>query len=76
MKKSQFIPALLFLLSSNIGFGQAINWNRINAKKHIVNINIAADYALNYGVGYAYKIKETNPIKCRILFFFRPKTGG
>lgn len=74
MKKNQFIPALLFLLSSNIGFGQAINWNRINEQKHIVNINIAADYALNYGMGYAYKIKSKRPTLLNAEYSF--SSGG
>jgi hypothetical protein len=62
MKKLLLALASLMTMSFSFVNGQTINWNRIGEVKHIANINIAAEHALNYGVGYSYRIKSKRPV--------------
>ena len=71
MKSRYKIIALLAVASiiSCKGNAQVILWNSLKKEyKHILNTNLAWDYGINYGVGYAYQLKFKCPILLDVEF--------
>ncbi|SFH05886.1 hypothetical protein [Pedobacter insulae] len=61
MLKKIILGGLLIL---NItGYGQTINWNRLErTDRHMLSINAGLDYGLTGGLAYGYKLKTETPV--------------
>ena len=70
MKHIQLAFVFIILFCCSIVNAQTINWKRIDEQKHIANINIAADYGLNYGVAYSYRLKSKRPVLLNAEYSF------
>lgn len=62
MKMNLTILSVIFLLTGIFTNAQTVNWKNIGHHKHLANINIAADYGLTYGAGYAYRLSSKRPV--------------
>jgi len=62
MKKTHTIVTVIILLMGLTTNAQTINWKNIRQYKHIANVNVTAEYALNYGVAYSYRLSSKRPI--------------
>jgi len=86
--KSIKISIITIILSGflNCTYAQTINWNSLNATKHIIGLGIGMDYSLAYSVGYVYKLNSKMPIVLNANFSipagenllddFKAKIGG
>lgn len=70
MKHSKYIFIIAVLFASYFTNAQAFNWNNLKTTKHILHVNISADYGLNYGVGYMYKLRSKLPIVLNTEYSF------
>lgn len=48
---------------------QTVNWAQL-PQRHILNIHMAADHALNYGLGYSYRLKTKRPVLLQADYSF------
>jgi len=72
MKNIKYILSLTVLLASSLfSAAQTINWAGLKSdQKHIVNFNVSSEYALNYGLGYGYRLKSKFPIVLNAEYSF------
>jgi hypothetical protein len=69
MKRILYAVSLMTLTSfySSI-FSQTINWNGLDNRKHILNLNFGLDHSVSYGIGYGFKLKTKLPIILNTYF--------
>jgi hypothetical protein len=69
MKHNRLV--LIAILFSSVSQAQITNWSSFNKpQRQIINVNIAADYGLTYGVGYAYRLKSKKPLVLNAEYSF------
>lgn len=63
MKSVKYIISVAVLMMTFFSNAQTLNWSSLSKEqKHIINLNVAAEHALNYGIGYGYKLESKMPI--------------
>lgn len=71
MKNIKYFFIAACFITAFSSYAQTINWASLRTEqKHIANINISADYALTYGVGYAYQLKSRLPVVLNTEYSF------
>lgn len=66
--KILFSTLIIVLLGLNAN-AQTINWSTLQKDQtHIISVNTALDYGVNYGVGYSYQISSKLPILLNASF--------
>ena len=70
MKNSSIIFTVIVLLTGNFANAQTVNWKNIGQHNHIASINIAADFGLTYGAGYAYRLSSKRPVLLNAEYSF------
>jgi hypothetical protein len=70
MKNIHIILTVIILLTGIFTNAQTVNWKNIGEYKHLANINIAADYGLTYGAGYAYRLSSKRPVLINAEYSF------
>ena len=62
MKYTKYILTVAILFAGYLVNGQAFNWSTSKEQKHIINLNLSSEYAVNYGVSYHFKLRSKLPI--------------
>lgn len=86
MHKFTSFFVFISLISGSTIFAQTINWQRLDpSHRHLLNLNAGWDYALTYGISYAYQprtrlpmllnIEQSHPSGKAILEDFKTKIG-
>lgn len=70
MKNIHTILSVIILLTGIFTNAQTVNWENIGQHKHLTNINIAADYGLTYGAGYAYRLSSKRHVLLNAEYSF------
>ena len=62
---------ILLLIIPGQSFSQNINWKSLDRhQKHILNLNVGAEYGLTFGAGYGYQLKSKFPILLNVEHSF------
>ncbi|HET9745947.1 MAG TPA: hypothetical protein VFP97_09550 [Chitinophagaceae bacterium] len=63
MKNIRYLFIATFLIASFDSIAQTFNWHDLRREqRHILHLNVSAEYAAAYGAGYNYRLRSKFPI--------------